>query len=575
MLFSKLFAITSKDIPKDCLLKSHKYLVRGGFIKQVSSGLYHFLPLGNIILNKISNIVREEMDKSGAQELSLGFVTPAQLWIESNRYYQYGKELLKFKDRKNNAFVLGPTYEEAMTDCVNSYINSYKQLPINLYQINLKFRDEIRPKFGLMRCKEFIMKDAYSFHESKIDLDREFDVMEQTYKNIFTKIGVDFRVVNADSGAIGGSGSKEFVILAESGEDDIVICSNCNYAANIEIATRAKPLGDSEPPKANFAKFHTLNVDNIDALSDFFEINKFWILQCIVKKAIFANKDSEFCFFFIRGDCVLSNTKALNCIENAIELLDPSSEEIKSIGLFEGYIGPYGLRNITNSKNIIFDKELMGANNLISGANEENYHFIGIDLNTFLDLDYRDVIEVQSGDFCPHCEGKLNITKGIEVGHIFKLGTKYSSSMNASFLDRDGKNQFFEMGCYGIGVSRVMQAILEQKSDEKGAIWGNVAPYSVVIIISNMNNEKEVNYARGLYERLLDSNVNALLDDRDIRFGEKIMDFELIGFSSALIVGKNLENGIIEFIKRNGLKKTNIDSNESINSIINLIEDSY
>lgn len=557
MKFSQLFTFTLKDDPKDCVLKSHKYLVRGGFIKQIGSGIYDFLPLGKIVLDKVIKIVNEEMKKSGANELSLGFVVPAELWRQSGRFYQYGKELLVFKDRKDNDFVLGPTHEEAIVDCIKGIVKSYKQLPLNLYQINLKFRDEIRPRFGILRGREFVMKDGYSFHSDKEDLDREFLVMEQTYTRIFKRLGVDFRVVEADSGAIGGSGSKEFMILAPSGEDDIVICENCDYASNIEIASHATEIPESLAPKADFAKFFTPNACTIKKLSEFFKVDEFWLLKCVAKKARYSDGRQEVCFFFLRGNRNLSLTKALNAIPQAIALDDISSDELLSLGLCSGYIGPYSLRNITQAELIFFDNELQGAKDMICGANEKDYHFVGVDLDTFSNLVFKDLAEVKAGDLCPHCkEGRINITKGIEIGHIFKLGTKYSKAMEATFLDKNGKSQYFEMGCYGIGVSRILGAVLEQKADDKGAIWGNIAPFRIVIVISNIKNNDEWQYATQLYERLLEAGIEVLLDDRDERFGVKMGDFELLGISYALIVGKELKQGKVELIKRDGLQKT-------------------
>ena len=571
MRFSKLFAFSIKESPKDCVLKSHEYLIRGGFIKQIGSGIYHFLPLGKIVLDKVIKIIKEEMDKSGANELNLGFITPAELWIKTDRYNKYGKELLKFNDRKNNSFVLGPTHEEAIVDCVNGVIKSYKQLPINLYQINLKFRDEIRPRFGILRAREFIMKDSYSFHSSVEDLDREFSLMEQTYINIFSRLGVDFRIVEADSGAIGGSGSKEFMILAPSGEDDIVICTSCNYASNIEIAKRKPKQVESTPPQAEFSEFFTPDVKSIDELSEFFKVDPFYLLKCVAKKALLSDGSNEVCFFFIRGCDNLSSTKALNVIPNAIELLDLDVDELEVLGLFGGFIGPYGLRSITNAKHIYFDNELIGASNLICGANVKDYHIVGVDLDSFEGLEFRDLLEVKSGDLCPKCAAKLDITKGIEIGHIFKLGDRYSKSLNATYLDKDGKAQFFIMGCYGIGVSRILGAILEQKSDDKGAIWGNVAPFDVVLIISNIKNANEVEFAQKLYQALLANGINALLDDRDLRFGAKISDFELIGIKSAIIIGKELHNNNIEFARRDGLNKIKLDSSILIDDLIQYI----
>lgn len=572
MKFSKLFAFTTKEVPKDCVLKSHEILIRGGFIRQVGSGIYHILPLGKIILDKITKIIKEEMDKSGAQELELGFVTPASLWKQSSRYNQYGKELLKFSDRKDNEFVLSPTCEESITECVSSYINSYKQLPLNLYQIKLKFRDEIRPRFGLMRGREFIMKDAYSFHSTKEDLDIEFSVMEQTYRNIFSRLGVDFCVVEADSGAIGGSGSKEFMILADSGEDDIVICESCEYASNIEAATRTPKPSPTPIPQAEFARFHTPNITNVADLAEFFKLDSYFILKCVAKKVLLEDSKEELCFFFIRGDDALNLTKAKNAIPNALELLDISKEELESLGLYSGFIGPYALKNITNARHIYFSNELENASNLICGANERDYHFVGVNLGEFEGLEFRDLIEVSSGDLCPKCKGRLNITKGIEIGHIFKLGDKYSKPLEATFLDKNGKKSYFEMGCYGIGVSRIIPAILEQKADERGAIWGNVAPFELIIIISNMKNNDEVALAQKLYNELLELKCEVLLDERDLRFGAKMGDFELLGIKYALIIGKGLENNKIELVKRDGLEKIELDSNISSTSLLQKIK---
>ncbi|RDU62615.1 proline--tRNA ligase [Helicobacter sp. MIT 14-3879] len=573
MKFSKLFAFSTKEEPKDCVLKSHNYLIRGGYIKQIGSGIYSFLPLGQIVLSKIKKIIKEEMDKSGANEVTLGFVTPAELWIKSKRFNKYGKELLTFKDRKENLFILGPTHEESITDSIKGYIKSYKQLPLNLYQINIKFRDEIRPRFGLMRAREFIMKDAYSFHSSKEDLDREFNLMEQTYRNIFNRIGVDFRVVEADSGAIGGSGSKEFMILAQSGEDEIIICKNCDYAANVEAATRSKRIIPTSIPKAEFAKFYTPSIDNVNKLSEFFKIDSYFILKCVAKKVIFEGNIIKYCFFFIRGCDELSNTKAFNSIPDALELQDLSKEEINSIGLFCGFIGPYGLKNIIKSDYIYFDNELKDCTDLICGANEKDYHFVGVDLSKFKDLNYKDLVEIKAGDLCPKCTGILTTTRGIEIGHIFKLGNRYSKPLEATFLNKDGKAEFFEMGCYGIGISRILPSILEQKADSKGAIWGNVPPFEIVIIISNIKNINENNFATKIYKDLLSLNAEVLLDDRDCRFGAKMADFELMGFKYALIIGKELQNNNIELIKRVDLSKITLSLNTSPKDILDLIKE--
>lgn len=577
MRFSQLFVNTLKDAPKDAMLKSHQYLVRGGFIQQVGSGIYNFLPLGKKLLDKVRYIIKEEMDKTGAQEILMGFVTPADLWRESGRYEKYGQELLRFVDRKDNEFVLGPTHEEVVTFIAKNGVKSYKQLPIHLYQIHTKFRDEVRPRFGLMRGREFIMKDGYSFHSSIEDLDREFNLMEQTYKRILERIGVEFKIVEADSGAIGGSGSKEFMLLAPCGEDTIVVCKKCEYGANIEIGSRAVRLFprpneliyDKNPPKAEFARFYTPNIKDIESLSEFFKVDRFYLLKAVVKKAIRANGSFELIYGFVRGDDEIEETKMLNTINRVdssfLSLEDAGLEEIAQAGLEAGFIGPYSLGHITQSQYIYFDESLKGAKGLICGANEKDCHFVGVDLNTFENLSFVNIAKAQEGDLCPKCNGELYYTKGIEVGHIFKLGTKYSHAMNAQFLDKDGKTQDLIMGCYGFGVSRILPAILEQKSDELGCVWGKeVKPFDLAIIVSNIKDSTQSEFATKIYEECKTRGVDVLLDDRDERFGAKMKDFELLGFSFALIVGKGLSSGRLELIKREGLEKFELECNEQM-----------
>lgn len=577
MRFSQLFINTLKDAPKDAVLKSHQYLVRGGFIQQVGSGIYNFLPLGKKLLDKVRYIIKEEMDKTGAQEILMGFVTPADLWRESGRYEKYGRELLRFVDRKDNEFVLGPTHEEVVTFIAKNGVKSYKQLPIHLYQIHTKFRDEVRPRFGLMRGREFIMKDGYSFHSSFEDLDREFDVMEQTYKKILERIGVDFKIVEADSGAIGGSGSKEFMVLAPCGEDTIVVCKNCEYGANVEIGSRALRVSprpnelryDKNPPKAEFARFYTPNIKSIESLSEFFKVDRFYLLKAVVKKALRANRSFELVYGFVRGDDEIEETKLLNAINRVdssfLSLEDAELEEMTQAGLEAGFIGPYGLGHITQSQYIYFDESLREAKGLICGANEKDYHFVGVDLDTFENLNFVDIAKAQEGDLCPKCQGELYYTKGIEVGHIFKLGTKYSHAMNAQFLDKDGKIQDLIMGCYGFGVSRILPAILEQKSDELGCVWGKeVKLFDLAIVISNVKDNTQNEFATKIYEECKARGIDVLFDDRDERFGVKMKDFELLGFSFALIVGKGLNDGRVELIKRKGLEKFELQCDENI-----------
>ena len=562
MKFSKFYAPTTKEAPKDASLPSHQFLIRGGFVEQFGSGLYNYLPLGKIMHDKISRVVKEEMDEAGALEVSFSVVTSSELWKQSGRYNVFGKELLRFKDRKENDFVLSPTNEEAAVALVRGKVTSYKQLPLNLYQINTKFRDEARPRFGLLRGREFTMKDAYSFHSSKEDLKREFDLMEATYSKIFTRLGLNFRAVEADSGAIGGSGSKEFMVLASNGEDDILCCEACKYAANIEAARRKARTTDAEAPEADAAKFKTPDTKTIKGVAEFFKVSEFYCIKAVIKKAIYEDKE-EVVVFFVRGDDELQETKAQNACK-ALELVDASEEEIIKAGLVAGFCGPVGLKDVK----FYIDNELKGANNMICGANEKDYHFVGVSVSGFNEERFKDLVKVKECDKCPECGGNLKLSKGIEVGHIFQLGDKYSAAMNATYLDENGKAKPFLMGCYGIGISRLIAVMIEASHDEKGCIWKKEsAPFDVEIIISNLKDEEGVKFAFELYESLKKAGVSVIIDDRNERFGVKMNDFELIGFPFALLVGKEFANGKVEFITRDGLSKETIGANEAFKKI--------
>lgn len=562
MKFSKFYAPTTKEAPKDASLPSHQFLIRGGFVEQIGSGLYNYLPLGKIMHDKISRVVKEEMNEAGALEVSFSVVTSGELWKQSGRYNVFGKELLRFKDRKENDFVISPTNEEAAVALVRGKVTSYKQLPLNLYQINTKFRDEARPRFGLLRGREFTMKDAYSFHSSKEDLKREFDLMEATYSKIFTRLGLNFRAVEADSGAIGGSGSKEFMVLASNGEDDILCCEACKYAANIEAARRKARTTDTEAPEADAAKFKTPDTKTIKGVAEFFKVSEFYCIKAVIKKAIYEDKE-EVVVFFVRGDDELQETKAQNACK-ALELVDASEEEIIKAGLVAGFCGPVGLKDVK----FYIDNELKGANNMICGANEKDYHFVGVSVSGFNEERFKDLVKVKEGDKCPECGGNLKLSKGIEVGHIFQLGDKYSAAMNATYLDENGKAKPFLMGCYGIGISRLIAVMIEASHDEKGCIWKKeCAPFDVEIIISNLKDEEGVKFAFELYESLKKAGVSVIIDDRNERFGVKMNDFELIGFPYALLVGKEFANGKVEFITRDGLSKETIGVNEAFKKI--------
>lgn len=564
---SRAFIPTSKEAPSDATLASHIFLSRAGFISQVAAGLYNYMPLAKRVIKKIENIINEEMTKVGAQEVELSFVTPADLWAESGRIEKFGKELLRFKDRKENLFVLGPTHEEMMVDLVRNRVTSYKNLPLNLYQIKIKFRDEARPRFGLMRGREFIMKDGYSFHSSTEDLNREFDAMEAAYKKILIRLGLDFRVVEADSGAIGGSGSKELMVIADSGEDTIAVCSKCEYGANIEAATRSFPVNIPQAPEAEFNKFQTPNIKSIEDLAEFLKIDAFYTIKCVAKRVVYDEK-SEIVLFFLRGSDNLQEVKAINATE-ALEIVDVTEEELQELGIVPGFIGPL---DQDKAKHVI-DCSLKNAKNMVCGANELDHHYVGVDLKILEEIAYfAEIAEVNEGDTCPNCDGTLSFTKGIEVGHIFKLGTTYSEALKAEYLDENGKAQPFVMGTYGMGVSRLVAAVIEQHHDESGCVWTKeTAPYMINIMISNIKDESQVELGEELYEKLQNNHVEVMLDDRKDRFGFKMKDAELIGFPYTVIIGKELVNGLVQIFDRKTKEKISVSSEEIYEKIMELL----
>ncbi|MDF1876981.1 proline--tRNA ligase [Sulfurimonas sp. SAG-AH-194-L11] len=564
---SKAFIPTSKEAPSDASLASHIFLARAGFISQSAAGLYNYMPLAKRVIKKIEAIVNEEMTKVGAQEVELSFVTPAELWQKSGRIEKFGKELLRFHDRKDNMFVLGPTHEEMMVELIRNRVTSYKNLPLNLYQIKTKFRDEARPRFGLMRGREFIMKDGYSFHSSQEDLDREFDLMEAAYKRILSRLGLDYRVVEADSGAIGGSGSKELMVIADSGEDTIAVCSSCEYGANIEAAISGEKKVIPDAPQAEFNKFQTPDIKSIDDLAAFFKIDPYYTVKCVAKKLIYET-ESEVVLFFLRGCDNLQEVKAVNAAD-ALEIEDVSEEELKALGLVPGFIG---ILDQDKAKHVI-DLNLKDAKHMVCGANELDYHYVGADLSVISDVAYfADISEVNAGDSCPHCDGELSFTKGIEVGHIFKLGTTYSKALKAEYLDENGKAQPFMMGTYGMGISRLVASVIEQHHDENGCIWTKAtAPYMVNIMVSNIKDEAQMAAGEKLYKELQDQNVEVMLDDRKERFGFKMKDAELIGFPYTVIIGKELVNGNVQVYERTTTEKTAVSADEIFSYVMDII----
>lgn len=565
MRFSRSLIVTTKENKEEhesTTLRSHRYLVRGGFIRQVGSGVYDLLPLGKTMLDLIRNVINEELTRAGCLEVSLPFVCPSELWHKSGRFEKYGKELLRFQDRKDQEFVLSPTCEELMVELAKSRISSYRQLPVNIYQINLKFRDEVRPRFGLLRGREFWMKDGYSFHESYEDMLREFHLMEATYKRIFERLGLAYKVVEADSGAIGGSGSKEFMVLAQAGEDTLAICESCEYGANIEAATRKPRVFNDVACESR--RLHTPNLKTIKELSDSLSIDPSRFVKAVVKLAVYKEQTKPVAFF-VAGDDELEETKALNAC-GALAFADLTADDALSSGIVLGFTG------LSTPCERYIDAELVGRTGVVTGADEIDYHLDGVSVTQQMGI-VKDLIAVREGDGCPRCGAPMKYAKGIEVGHIFQLGERYSAPMEAKFLDRNGKSQNLVMGTYGIGVSRLIAAIVEQHSDEKGCVLPlPVAPYQIVIALSNIKDEAGAAYANELYDRLLKAGVRVLFDDRDERYGFKMADFELLGFPFALVVGKNLANGEVELVQRDGLQKTTLPKDDAFGTIISKLK---
>ncbi|MGM0533104.1 MAG: proline--tRNA ligase [Campylobacterota bacterium] len=562
MKFSQFLIPTLKETPKDAVLQSHKLLLRAGFMQHVSSGIYNLLPLGKLVQDRIKAVIKEELDKAGCGEVQLGFVTPASLWEKSGRLSKYGKELLVFQDRKDNDFVLGPTHEEMMVQMVKDSVSSYKQLPLNLYQINTKFRDEIRPRFGLMRGREFLMKDGYSFHADKEDMKREFEHMQKVYSRIFTRLGLDYRIVEADSGAIGGSGSKEFMVLADSGEDTVVVCDKCDYGANVEAAVAMPAAKPEDGMEANFAKFHTPDTTTIEAVSTFFKVDPYYAVKTVVKKAVYEEGEALVAFA-LRGSEELSETKAANAA-GALELLEADRQELEEAGLVAGYMGPIDMQIP-----VYVDEDLQEEACCIVGANEKDYHYVGAGFDQFACKDTADLKEVKEGQVCAKCQkGHLHYKKGIEVGHIFQLETAYSKPLEATFLDENGKARPFEMGTYGIGVSRLIAAVIEQNHDDKGCKWTHAtAPFSVNVIVANAKKQEQLTLGTQIYDTLRENGIDTILDDRKDRFGAKMKDFELIGFPYGVIIGKRAQEGIVEVVNRTNLDKIEVPVEEILNHL--------
>ncbi|GGA31328.1 proline--tRNA ligase [Paenibacillus physcomitrellae] len=539
----KLLVPTLREAPGDAEANSHKLLLRGGYIRQLAAGVYTYLPLGWRVLRKVSNIVREEMDRTGAQELLMPAMQPAELWQESGRYNVYGPELIRLKDRNDREFALGPTHEEVITTLVRNDVTSYRKLPMNLYQIQTKYRDERRPRFGLLRGREFMMKDAYSFDVNWEGLDKVYKDMYNAYSRIFTRVGLDFRAVEANAGSIGGEGENhEFMALADIGEDTIVSCTACDYAANLEKAE----IGFTEVPRNDegvpaFEKIHTPGTASIAQLSEALGVPANQLVKTMIYVA-----DGKIVAVLIRGDHEVNELK-LQDVLGFEDIRPAESEEVTAAGFVPGFASPVGL-DVT----VIADREVMNVASWIVGANEKDYHLKNViptrDVKITKVADVRNATE---GDVCPRCGEPLQFHRGIEVGHVFKLGTKYSQALGATFLDQEGKSQTMIMGCYGIGISRILSAITEQRSDGGSMVWPvSIAPFHVHLIQISAKDEAQRQLAEQLYEQLQAAGIEVLYDDRDERAGVKFKDADLMGMPIRVTVGKQAGEGLVEFKNR-------------------------
>lgn len=565
MRTSKYLLATTKETPADAVVISHQLMLKAGMIRKLASGLYNWLPVGLRVLQKVTRIIREEMNNSGALEVSMPVVQPAELWHESGRWEVMGDELQRFKDRHERDFCLGPTHEEVITDLVRNELNSYKQLPINIYQIQTKFRDERRPRFGVMRSREFIMKDAYSFHLDQDSLDDTYQLMYETYSKIFSRLGFSFRAVEADSGNIGGNKSHEFHVLADSGEDEIVFSDQSDYAANIEMASSREPLTTNTAASAELALVSTPDCKTIDEVSSLLGVDS----SNTVKTLVVLSDDKEensLVALVLRGDHQLNEVKAGKINGVASPLTFASDEQIQAIIKCEpGSIGPVKI-----PVKVIVDRDAAVLSDFVCGANQNDHHYTGVNWNRDAAFDeIADLRKVVEGDISPDGNGTLSIKRGIEVGHIFQLGNKYSTAMNASVLDENGKTKIMEMGCYGIGVSRIVAAAIEQCHDDKGIIWpDNIAPFHVVIIPLNAHKSEEVtSISESLYEELQLAGMDVLLDDRDKKTspGVKFADMELIGIPHRVVVSdRGLANSQVEYKKRGNADSEDIAVSEIV-----------
>ncbi|MGE4589293.1 MAG: proline--tRNA ligase [Acidaminococcaceae bacterium] len=547
MRVSRLYAPTLREVPAEAEVVSHQLMLRAGFMRKAAGGIYSYLPLALRVLKKIEAIVREEMDQAGAQELLMPIVQPAEMWQESGRWDVYGAEMFRLNDRHNRNFCLGPTHEEMVTTLIRADIRSYRQLPLNVYQIQNKFRDERRPRFGLMRGREFIMKDAYSFDRDEEALDKSYKSMYDAYTRIFTRCGLNFRPVEADSGAIGGSGSHEFMVIADSGEAEIVFCTECEYAANVEKAELAAISSVDEPMQ----ELKSVDTPNCKTIADVCNYLNLSIEKSVKAVAYTSEKGLILCF--VRGDHEVNEIKVINTC-NVINLEMASEEELTKAGTIGGYMGPVGMD--PKKVMIVVDSSVMNMHNFCCGANKSDSHYLNVNPGRdFTPTFVADIRLIQETDACPHCGGKISKARGIEVGQVFKLFTKYSEALKATYLDENGKEKPMVMGCYGVGVSRTMAAAIEQNNDADGIIWpAAIAPYQVLVVPVNVKDELSSQMAEEVYSNLLKAGIETVIDDRKERPGVKFKDADLIGYPIRVVIGpKTLTEKQIEIkIRRTG-----------------------
>lgn len=574
MKLSKMHLKTLREVPNEAEIPSHILMLRAGMIRKLASGVYGFMPLGWRTLRKIEDIIRQEMDAAGGQEIHMSAIQPSELWEESGRWYAYGPELWRIKDRHGREFCLGPTHEEIFTDIVRSDINSYRQLPMNLYQIQTKYRDEARPRFGLMRSREFIMKDAYSFDRDQEGLDKSYNDMYEAYEKIFTRCGLEFRPVEADTGAIGGSNSHEFTAISEVGESEIAYCESCSMAATVERAECVDAAPQDDVEMLSMEEVHTPGTKTIESVAEFLGLEQ----SQTIKALLFVTYDNEgkedgYVAAFVRGDRELNMTKLVNALgipEHAIEFAD-EEKMAAATGCVGGFTGPTGLHDCK----MVVDSELPGLKNLCAGACKADHHLINVNYGRDYEADIiADIKTLAEGDACPVCGAPVKHARGIEVGQVFKLGTKYSEAMGATYKDENMKDHPIVMGCYGIGVTRTMAAIIEQHHDDNGIIWPMaVAPYHAVITVMKPDDEIQSRVAEEIYTRLTNAGAEVLLDDRKERPGVKFKDADLLGIPVRITVGRGAAEGLVEYKMRRDADKEEMSVEEGIKRAIAVINE--